>query len=67
MTKNIGTVDKVLRLVIGFALIVYGVTQSSLLGFIGIIPIATAAFSLCPLYSILGINTQCSISNETKD
>ena len=26
-------------------------------GWIGIVPIATAAFGFCPLYSVLGLNT----------
>lgn len=58
MTVNMGTIDRVLRAIIGVVLIalVFTGPQTSW-GWIGVIPLATAAFGMCPLYSILGINT----------
>ena len=64
MKKNIGSIDKILRLVIGLALLAYGFVSGSLLGLIGIVPIFTALINICPLYSILGLSTSCSISNK---
>ena len=63
MNKNIGSLDKTIRLVVGVLIIVAGVLNESLLGIIGLIPIVTALISWCPLYTILKINTICK--NET--
>ncbi|MDP2893134.1 MAG: DUF2892 domain-containing protein [Sulfurimonas sp.] len=57
MTKNIGKVDKVARIVVGVILIVLGMMTNSLLGLIGIIPIVTAFLGTCPLYTLLNMNT----------
>lgn len=57
MTKNIGKVDKVARIVIGVIFIVLGIMTGSWLGLIGIIPITTAVINWCPLYDLLKINT----------
>lgn len=57
MTKNIGKVDKVARIVVGVIFIVLGIMTGSWLGLIGIIPIATAVINWCPLYDLLKINT----------
>ena len=59
MNKNIGKIDKALRIVIGIAIIVAGAAYNSWLGAIGIVPILTAVISWCPLYCPLKINT-CS-------
>ena len=64
MKKNIGSIDKILRIIVGVALLVYGFINGSLIGLIGIIPIMTALINICPLYSMLGINTSCSINND---
>ncbi|WP_101068135.1 YgaP family membrane protein [Roseovarius salinarum] len=68
MTKNIGTIDRVLRIVVGLALIAgFFLNQGAAYGWLyllGIIPLATGLMSSCPLYSIIGLNT-CS-SDKTK-
>jgi hypothetical protein len=61
MTTNIGPTDRIIRilgggLLIGIALFAVNIPYSYL-GWIGVIPIATAAFGSCPLYSVLGMNT----------
>jgi len=61
MNKNIGNIDKVLRIVVSIIIIVYGLINQSLLGLIAIVPLATALVSWCPLYTILGIKTTCSV------
>lgn len=62
MKTNVGSIDRVLRVVIGLALLVwFFVDQGS--GFwhwaklIGIVPLLTAAMGTCPLYSVLGLST----------
>jgi len=66
MKKNIGSIDKILRVLIAIILIAYGVINQSLLGLIGLIPLLTASLGICPLYSIIGIST-CSIDEKTKE
>ncbi len=61
MQNNIGPADKVVRIILGIALL-------SLLfmldgdvrwfGLIGIVPLGTAFIGWCPLYSMLGITTR---------
>lgn len=65
MSPNVGTIDKVLRVIIGAVLIsLVFVGPQTLWGWIGVIPIVTALVSFCPLYAILGIKT-CKVA-QTK-
>ncbi|MFN3642379.1 MAG: DUF2892 domain-containing protein [Gemmobacter sp.] len=59
---NVGGIDRILRIVVGLALIAgFFLNPSSspwtYLYLVGIVPLATGLFSTCPLYSILGIST----------
>ncbi len=49
--------DKVVRLVVGAAIIATGVYFQSWWGAIGAVPILTALMGRCPPYALLGINT----------
>lgn len=60
MTKNVGTVDRVLRIVAGLvvlSLLFLLEGEAKWFGLIGIVPLATATMSWCPLYTLLGIRT----------
>lgn len=61
MSKNVGTIDRAIRIVIGLGLLWYALlapaTGYNWVGWIGVIPIITALVGNCPLYSILGIST----------
>ncbi|WP_165445628.1 YgaP family membrane protein [Bradyrhizobium uaiense] len=63
MTRNVGLIDQYARIIIGLALIAYPVKDGSLgagllvAGTLGFVLIATA-FSYCPLYTLLGINSR---------
>jgi len=60
MKKNVGTIDKFIRMAIGLALIAFIFIwdgPSRWLGLLGIIPIATALANYCPLYTILKMDT----------
>lgn len=57
MKKNIGKIDKILRIILGLVIIALGVMNQSWLGLIGVIPLLTGAISWCPLYCPLKINT----------
>ena len=64
MKRNLGTLDRALRIVIGVALIAATATgQIGWWGWLGIIPLATALIGSCALYSLLGINT-CHINKK---
>lgn len=55
---NVGTVDRVIRLVLGLVLLaLVFVGPKTLWGLLGLIPIATAVISWCPAYSLLGLRT----------
>ena len=61
MNTNVGTVDRVLRIVLGLALI--GATLLGLIGvwgWIGIVPILTGTFRFCPAYLPFGFST-CAV------
>jgi hypothetical protein len=66
MTSNVGKIDKILRIVLGLAIIAYGVIEESWLGVIGIIPLATGLINWCPVYYPFGINTTCDKGNCSK-
>jgi len=58
MTRNIGTIDRAARLVVGLALIaLVFVGPRTNWGWIGAVPLLTALVGWCPPYAILGINT----------
>ncbi len=60
MTENIGNLDRILRIVIGLALLsmlIWADGSARWLGLIGLVPLGTAVFRWCPLYSALGLHT----------
>ena len=67
MCFNMGMTDRVVRIVLGVALIAYGIIAPSLIvALIGLIPLATAAFGFCPLYVLFKINTGCKRERESE-
>ncbi len=58
MKKNVGSVDQIIRIVIGLAIGVVGIMYQSWWGLVGIVPVATALLNFCPFYPILGISTK---------
>ena len=63
MSSNVGMIDRILRVILGIALIAYAIplgfpnTGWNWVGWIGVIPLVTAALGICPAYSLLGIST----------
>ncbi len=61
LAKNVGGIDRILRIVVGLALIAGFFLNAEgayrWLYLIGIVPLATGLMQSCPLYSILGFNT----------
>lgn len=64
MKVNEGTIDRAVRVLAGLVLIGLAATGTiGLWGYIGVIPLVTGAVGMCPLYSILGINT-CPVKRQ---
>jgi len=58
MKTNEGTIDRILRVLVGIVLIsIVFVGPQTPWGWIGVVPLATGLVGVCPLYSILGVNT----------
>jgi O-antigen ligase len=58
MTKNVGAMDRTVRIVAGLVLIALAATGSiGGWGWIGVVPLATGLLGWCPPYAMLGINT----------
>lgn len=58
MTKNVGGLDRVLRIVVGLVLIALAATGTvGLWGYIGALPLLTGLVGWCPPYAIFGWNT----------
>jgi len=64
MKTNVGTVDRVLRILAGVILITLAATQTiGVWGYIGIVPLLTGIFRFCPAYTLLGMNT-CTMDKK---
>ena len=57
MTVNIGSADRVIRVILGIVIIGVGVFYQSFWGAIGIIPLFTATIKWCPAYAPFGLST----------
>lgn len=57
MKCNVGGKDRVARIILGLVLLLAGLLFHSMLGLIGLIPLATGALRWCPLYIPLKIDT----------
>ena len=58
MRKNIGNIERVLRVVAGLFILALTITgPQSLWGLLGIVPLATGIIGWCPPYALLGIST----------
>ncbi len=63
MERNEGLTDRLIRAVVGVALIVWALTGGPVWAWIGVVPLLTAAVGWCPLYSVLGVRT-CAASPQ---
>ena len=58
MNLNVGSADRVIRIVVGVAICAAGWYYHSWWGLIGLVPIVTAAIGWCPAYLPLGLSTK---------
>ena len=49
--------DRLIRIILGLALIIWGVITMNYLGAIGLILVATALAKRCPAYKVIGVKT----------
>jgi hypothetical protein len=64
MTRNEGTVDRAVRVLVGLALLaLVFVGPQSPWGWLGIVPLLTGLVGICPAYSLFGIRT-CSLPEK---
>jgi len=64
MMKNVGGIDKILRIVAGVVLL--GLTLAGVIGswgWIGVVPLATGMLGWCPAYMPFGIKT-CAVAKK---
>jgi hypothetical protein len=58
MNKNIGSIERIIRILAGLVLIALAATSTiGWWGWLGLVPLATGLMGWCPPYSLLGINT----------
>jgi hypothetical protein len=64
LANNVGTFDRIARVVVGIALIAFAWgyiapgTGWNWVGWIGVVPILTALFGTYPAYSLFGLSTR---------
>ncbi len=69
MTANVGVIDRIFRIVLGLALLAFALgfiapgASYAWVGWLGVVPLATALVGSCPLYSVLGFAT-CPVSRK---
>jgi hypothetical protein len=60
-----GKIDRIIRTVLGIALLGWGLMNSCIIAdIVGALLLITAAIGWCPPYALLGINTGCEVKQE---
>ncbi len=59
MKKNMGSLDKTIRMIVGIILLIFAAIdpQNNWWGFIGILPLVTSFVGVCPAYLPFGLST----------
>ena len=58
MKTNVGTIDRVVRIVVGLTLV--GLAAAGTIGawgYIGVLPLLTGIVRVCPAYTVFGVDT----------
>ena len=61
MKQNVGGIDRILRILVGIALLVWGFVLSPtpvMWTLVGIVPLFTGLVGWCPVYLPLGLSTK---------
>ncbi len=61
LKNNVGKIDRIVRIVLGVLLIgnVFYALKNPI-GWVGVILLITGIVGICPLYSLIGVNTKSS-------
>jgi hypothetical protein len=62
--KNVGGVDRGVRIVLGIAIMALGVYFESFWGVLGVVVLATGIFQFCGLYTLFGAST-CKVEQKS--
>jgi len=65
MKKNVGILDRAIRIVLALIIIVAGFYYQSLWALVAIIPLVSGLSGFCPLYGAFGLST-CSVKDRDK-
>jgi asparagine N-glycosylation enzyme membrane subunit Stt3 len=57
MKANVGGIDRVVRILVGLALIAWALLGGPVWAWIGIVPLATGVVGFCLVYPIIGFST----------
>ena len=63
MEKNVGGIDRNIRIVAGIGIIAAGIIYDSWWGALGIIPVTSGLLCWCPPYALLGMSS-CKINHK---
>ena len=64
LIRNVGTVDRTIRIVVGLALLALTfVGPKTPWGYLGLIPLLTGVVGTCPLYTLFGVSS-CGIGRH---
>lgn len=63
MKKNVGGIDKILRIGAGVGLVAWAALGGPVWAWIGVVPLATGLTGFCPVYPLLGMNS-CPIRKD---
>ena len=66
MIHNVGKADRSLRAVVGVLVLSLGYYMQTYWGAIGLVLLATSAFSFCPLYSLIGFSS-CPLNQKEQE
>lgn len=67
MKINVGSMDRILRIIAGLALIALAATGIiGVWGWIGVVVLLTGVFRFCPAYVLLGMST-CPLDKKPQD
>ncbi len=64
MKLNVGSADKIARIVLGVVIIALGFYFKSWWGVVGIIPLLTGILNFCPAYHLIGVSTKTKVKTD---
>ena len=64
MNAHVGGIDRILRIIVGLALIAWAAALGGpVWAYVGIVPLATGLLKFCPFYPLLGLST-CPVKKD---